>query len=325
MDLDALKADLEKDFLEIDSQDKLNSLKVKYLGKKGHISELSKNIKNLSKKDRPKFGKSIGELRKLCEEKISAAQEQIEANLINESLEKERIDITLPGSFKSQGKLHPLTVTTLKITDFFSAQGYLIEDGPEIESSYYNFDALNIPLDHPARDMHDTFYLDNGDLLRTHTSPVQIRAIEKRGAPLKIICPGKVYRSDADKTHTPMFHQIEGLVISENVNFGHLKNEIMTFIDFLFGPDTKVRFRPSYFPFTEPSAEVDIMDKKTKKWLEIMGCGLVHPNVINMAGLDANKFSGFAFGMGIERMAKLLYEIEDMRSLFTNDIKFLSQ
>ena len=325
MDLDALKADLKKDFSEISSQEELNILKVKYLGKKGHISELSKNIKNLSKKDRPEFGKAIGELRKLCEENIFTAQEKIEAISIKESLEKDQIDITLPGSFKSQGKLHPLTVTTLKITDFFSAQGYLIEDGPEIESDYYNFDALNIPLDHPARDMHDTFYLDNGDLLRTHTSPVQIRAIEKRGAPLKIICPGKVYRSDADKTHTPMFHQIEGLVISENVNFGHLKNEIMTFIDFLFGPDTKVRFRPSYFPFTEPSAEVDIMDKKTKKWLEIMGCGLVHPNVIDMAGLNSKQLSGFAFGMGIERMAKLLYELEDMRSLFTNDIKFLSQ
>ena len=325
MDLDALKADLKKDFSEISSQEELNILKVKYLGKKGHISELSKNIKNLSKKDRPEFGKAIGELRKLCEENIFTAQEKIEAISIKESLEKDQIDITLPGSFKSQGKLHPLTVTTLKITDFFSAQGYLIEDGPEIESDYYNFDALNIPLDHPARDMHDTFYLDNGDLLRTHTSPVQIRAIEKRGAPLKIICPGKVYRSDADKTHTPMFHQIEGLVISENVNFGHLKNEIMTFIDFLFGPETKVRFRPSYFPFTEPSAEVDIMDKKTKKWLEIMGCGLVHPNVIDMAGLDSKQLSGFAFGMGIERMAKLLYELEDMRSLFTNDIKFLSQ
>jgi len=325
MDLDALKADLKKDFSEISSQEELNILKVKYLGKKGHISELSKNIKNLSKKDRPEFGKAIGELRKLCEENIFTAQEKIEASSIKESLEKDQIDITLPGSFKSQGKLHPLTVTTLKITDFFSAQGYLIEDGPEIESDYYNFDALNIPLDHPARDMHDTFYLDNGDLLRTHTSPVQIRAIEKRGAPLKIICPGKVYRSDADKTHTPMFHQIEGLVISENVNFGHLKNEIMTFIDFLFGPETKVRFRPSYFPFTEPSAEVDIMDKKTKKWLEIMGCGLVHPNVIDMAGLNSKQLSGFAFGMGIERMAKLLYELEDMRSLFTNDIKFLSQ
>ena len=325
MDLDALKADLKKDFSEISSQEELNILKVKYLGKKGHISELSKNIKNLSKKDRPEFGKAIGELRKLCEENIFTAQEKIEAFSIKESLEKDQIDITLPGSFKSQGKLHPLTVTTLKITDFFSAQGYLIEDGPEIESDYYNFDALNIPLDHPARDMHDTFYLDNGDLLRTHTSPVQIRAIEKRGAPLKIICPGKVYRSDADKTHTPMFHQIEGLVISENVNFGHLKNEIMTFIDFLFGPETKVRFRPSYFPFTEPSAEVDIMDKKTKKWLEIMGCGLVHPNVIDMAGLNSKQLSGFAFGMGIERMAKLLYEIEDMRSLFTNDIKFLAQ
>ena len=325
MDLDALKADLKKDFSEISSQEELNILKVKYLGKKGHISELSKNIKNLSKKDRPEFGKAIGELRKLCEENIFTAQEKIEAFSIKESLEKDQIDITLPGSFKSQGKLHPLTVTTLKITDFFSAQGYLIEDGPEIESDYYNFDALNIPMDHPARDMHDTFYLDNGDLLRTHTSPVQIRAIEKRGAPLKIICPGKVYRSDADKTHTPMFHQIEGLVISENVNFGHLKNEIMTFIDFLFGPETKVRFRPSYFPFTEPSAEVDIMDKKTKKWLEIMGCGLVHPNVIDMAGLNSKQLSGFAFGMGIERMAKLLYELEDMRSLFTNDIKFLSQ
>ena len=325
MDLDALKADLKKDFSEISSQEELNILKVKYLGKKGHISELSKNIKNLSKKDRPEFGKAIGELRKLCEENIFTAQEKIEAISIKESLEKDQIDITLPGSFKSQGKLHPLTVTTLKITDFFSAQGYLIEDGPEIESDYYNFDALNIPLDHPARDMHDTFYLDNGDLLRTHTSPVQIRAIEKRGAPLKIICPGKVYRSDADKTHTPMFHQIEGLVISENVNFGHLKNEIMTFIDFLFGSETKVRFRPSYFPFTEPSAEVDIMDKKTKKWLEIMGCGLVHPNVIDMVGLNSKQFSGFAFGMGIERMAKLLYELEDMRSLFTNDIKFLSQ
>lgn len=325
MDLDALKADLKKDFSEISSQEELNILKVKYLGKKGHISELSKNIKNLSKKDRPEFGKAIGELRKLCEENIFTAQKKIEASSIKESLEKDQIDITLPGSFKSQGKLHPLTVTTLKITDFFSAQGYLIEDGPEIESDYYNFDALNIPLDHPARDMHDTFYLDNGDLLRTHTSPVQIRAIEKRGAPLKIICPGKVYRSDADKTHTPMFHQIEGLVISENVNFGHLKNEIMTFIDFLFGPETKVRFRPSYFPFTEPSAEVDIMDKKTKKWLEIMGCGLVHPNVIDMAGLNSKQLSGFAFGMGIERMAKLLYELEDMRSLFTNDIKFLSQ
>ena len=325
MDLDALKADLKKDFSEISSQEELNILKVKYLGKKGHISELSKNIKNLSKKDRPEFGKAIGELRKLCEENIFTAQEKIEAISIKESLEKDQIDITLPGSFKSQGKLHPLTVTTLKITDFFSAQGYLIEDGPEIESDYYNFDALNIPLDHPARDMHDTFYLDNGDLLRTHTSPVQIRAIEKRGAPLKIICPGKVYRSDADKTHTPMFHQIEGLVINENVNFGNLKNEIMNFIDFLFGPETKVRFRPSYFPFTEPSAEVDIMDKKTKKWLEIMGCGLVHPNVIDMAGLNSKQLSGFAFGMGIERMAKLLYELEDMRSLFTNDIKFLSQ
>jgi phenylalanyl-tRNA synthetase alpha chain len=199
----------------------------------------------------------------------------------------------------------------------------LIEDGPEIESDYYNFDALNIPADHPARDMHDTFYLENGSLLRTHTSPVQIRAIEKRGAPLKIICPGKVYRSDADKTHTPMFHQIEGLVISENVNFGHLKSEIMTFINFFFGAETKVRFRPSYFPFTEPSAEVDIMDKKG--WLEIMGCGMVHPKVLIEAGVDPKKYSGFAFGLGIERMAKLDYQMDDMRLLFENDLRLISQ
>jgi len=335
MDLDALKANLKKDFQEIVSQDELNQLKVKYLGKKGRITELSKNIKNLPSEERPIFGKKIGELRSLYEDLLNSVQEKIELQIINESLEKDRIDVTLPGSFKSQGKLHPLTITTKKITDFFSSKGYLIEDGPEIESDYYNFDALNIPKDHPARDMHDTFYLDNGNLLRTHTSPVQIRSIEKRGAPLKIICPGKVYRSDADKTHTPMFHQIEGLVIDENINFGHLKNEIMTFIDFFFGPDTKVRFRPSYFPFTEPSAEVDVSCTickgkgcnvcKYSGWLEIMGCGMVDPNVLENCNIDSTVYSGYAFGMGIERMAKLSYEIEDMRSLFSNDIKFLSQ
>ena len=325
MDLDALKKSLEQDFLTISSKEELTALKVKYLGKKGQITKLSKAIKELPSEERPAYGKAVGELRSLFEINFEKFQDNLEIKSIQNLLEKEKLDVSLPGSFQTQGKLHPLTNTTKRITDFFSAQGYLIEDGPEIESDYYNFDALNIPADHPARDMHDTFYLENGSLLRTHTSPVQIRSIEKRGAPLKIICPGKVYRSDADKTHTPMFHQIEGLVISENVNFGHLKSEIMTFINFFFGAETKVRFRPSYFPFTEPSAEVDIMDKSSRDWLEIMGCGLVHPNVIEMSGLDSKKFSGFAFGMGVERMAKLFYEIEDMRSLFSNDIKFLSQ
>ena len=325
MDLDALKKSLEQDFLTISSKEDLTALKVKYLGKKGQITKLSKAIKELPSEEKPAYGKSVGKLRNLFEINFKKFQDNLEIKSIQNLLEKEKLDVSLPGSFQTQGKLHPLTITTKRITDFFSAQGYLIEDGPEIESDYYNFDALNIPADHPARDMHDTFYLENGSLLRTHTSPVQIRSIEKRGAPLKIICPGKVYRSDADKTHTPMFHQIEGLVISENVNFGHLKNEIMTFINFFFGAETKVRFRPSYFPFTEPSAEVDIMDKSARDWLEIMGCGLVHPNVIEMSGLDSKKFSGFAFGMGVERMAKLFYEIEDMRSLFSNDIKFLSQ
>ena len=325
MDLDALKKSLEQDFLTISSKEELTALKVKYLGKKGQITNLSKAIKELPSKEKPAYGKAVGELRSLFEINFEKFQDNLEIKSIQNLLEKEKLDVSLPGSFQTQGKLHPLTNTTKRITDFFSAQGYLIEDGPEIESDYYNFDALNIPADHPARDMHDTFYLENGSLLRTHTSPVQIRSIEKRGAPLKIICPGKVYRSDADKTHTPMFHQIEGLVISENVNFGHLKSEIMTFINFFFGAETKVRFRPSYFPFTEPSAEVDIMDKSSRDWLEIMGCGLVHPNVIEMSGLDSKEFSGFAFGMGVERMAKLFYEIEDMRSLFSNDIKFLSQ
>ena len=325
MDLDALKKSLEQDFLTISSKEELTALKVKYLGKKGQITKLSKAIKELPSKEKPAYGKAVGKLRNLFEINFEKFQDNLEIKSIQNLLEKEKLDVSLPGSFQTQGKLHPLTITTKRITDFFSAQGYLIEDGPEIESDYYNFDALNIPADHPARDMHDTFYLENGSLLRTHTSPVQIRSIEKRGAPLKIICPGKVYRSDADKTHTPMFHQIEGLVISENVNFGHLKNEIMTFINFFFGAETKVRFRPSYFPFTEPSAEVDIMDKSARDWLEIMGCGLVHPNVIEMSGLDSKEFSGFAFGMGVERMAKLFYEIEDMRSLFSNDIKFLSQ
>ena len=322
MDLAKLKAGLKKDFISSSSSEDLQKLKVKYLGKKGKISNLSKQLGRLDLKERPKAGKKINELKILFEELNQSASQKIEKKELEMAISKEQIDVSLPVDSNHIGGLHPITRTIEKICSYFSAKGYLIEDGPEIESEYYNFDALNIPQDHPARDMHDTFYLDSGNLLRTHTSPVQIHAIEKHKAPLKILCPGKVYRSDSDPTHTPMFHQIEGLLIDENVNFGNLKKELIDFLNYFFEKSLQVRFRPSYFPFTEPSAEVDIMDQKG--WLEIMGCGMVHPNVLEMSGIDSKKYSGFAFGLGIERMAKLDFSILDMRVLFENDLKEIS-
>ena len=322
MDLAKLKAGLKKDFISSSSSEDLQKLKVKYLGKKGKISNLSKQLGKLDTKERPKAGKKINELKILFEELNQSASQKIEKKELETAISKEQIDVSLPVDSNHIGGLHPITRTIEKICSYFSAKGYLIEDGPEIESEYYNFDALNIPQDHPARDMHDTFYLDSGKLLRTHTSPVQIHAIEKHKAPLKILCPGKVYRSDSDPTHTPMFHQIEGLLIDENVNFGNLKKELIDFLNYFFEKNLQVRFRPSYFPFTEPSAEVDIMDQKG--WLEIMGCGMVHPNVLEMSGIDSKKYSGFAFGLGIERMAKLDFSIHDMRVLFENDLKAIS-
>ncbi len=323
MDLAKLKAGLKKDFISSSSSEDLQKLKVKYLGKKGKISNLSKQLGRLDIKERPKVGKKINELKILFEELNQSASQKIEKKELEMAISKEQIDVSLPVDSNHIGGLHPITRTIEKICSYFSAKGYLIEDGPEIESEYYNFDALNIPQDHPARDMHDTFYLDSGKLLRTHTSPVQIHAIEKHKAPLKILCPGKVYRSDSDPTHTPMFHQIEGLLIDENVNFGNLKKELIDFLNYFFEKNLQVRFRPSYFPFTEPSAEVDIMDQKG--WLEIMGCGMVHPNVLEMSGIDSKKYSGFAFGLGIERMAKLDFSIHDMRVLFENDLKAISR
>ena len=323
MDLQQLKKQLSKDLKKASNSKDLQDLKIKYLGKKGKISLLSKDLRKLSQSERPKAGKAINFLRVFFEEQIQVLTKRIEEQEINAILDKETIDISLPVDSEKLGNLHPITKTIDKICQYFLSRGYSIEDGPEIESEYYNFDALNIPEDHPARDMHDTFYIDAEMLLRTHTSPVQIRSILKSKAPLKIICPGKVYRSDADQTHTPMFHQIEGLLIDEKVNFGNLKQELTDFLNYFFGKKLKVRFRPSYFPFTEPSAEVDIMDKKG--WLEIMGCGMVHPNVLIEAGVDPKKYSGFAFGLGIERMTKLDYQMDDMRLLFENDLRLISQ
>ena len=323
MDLPQLKKQLSKDLKKASNSKDLQDLKIKYLGKKGKISLLSKGLGKLSQSERPKAGKAINLLRLFFEEQSQILAKEIEQREINAILEKESIDIFLPVESENLGNLHPITKTIDKICQYFLSRGYSIEDGPEIESEYFNFDALNIPKDHPARDMHDTFYVGAETLLRTHTSPVQIRSILKSKAPLKIICPGKVYRSDADQTHTPMFHQIEGLLIDEKVNFGNLKHELTDFLNYFFGKKLKVRFRPSYFPFTEPSAEVDIMDKKG--WLEIMGCGMVHPNVLIEAGVDPIKYSGFAFGLGIERMAKLDYQMDDMRLLFENDLRLISQ
>jgi len=323
MDLPQLKKQLSKDLNKASNSKDLQDLKIKYLGKKGKISLLSKDLGKLSQSERPKVGKAINLLRVFFEEQSKALSKEIEQQEINAILEKESIDISLPVESGNLGNLHPITKTIDKICQYFLSRGYSIEDGPEIESEYFNFDALNIPKDHPARDMHDTFYIGAETLLRTHTSPVQIRSILKSKAPLKIICPGKVYRSDADQTHTPMFHQIEGLLIDEKVNFGNLKQELTDFLNYFFGKKLKVRFRPSYFPFTEPSAEVDIMDKKG--WLEIMGCGMVHPNVLIEAGVDPKKYSGFAFGLGIERMTKLDYQMDDMRLLFENDLRLISQ
>ena len=323
MDLPQLKKQLSKDLKKASNSKDLQDLKIKYLGKKGKISLLSKGLGKLSQSERPKAGKEINLLRVFFEEQSQILTKEIEQQEINAILEKESIDISLPVESENLGNLHPITKTIDKICQYFLSRGYSIEDGPEIESEYFNFDALNIPKDHPARDMHDTFYVGAETLLRTHTSPVQIRSILKSKAPLKIICPGKVYRSDADQTHTPMFHQIEGLLIDEKVNFGNLKQELTDFLNYFFGKKLKVRFRPSYFPFTEPSAEVDIMDKKG--WLEIMGCGMVHPNVLIEADVDPKKYSGFAFGLGIERMAKLDYQMDDMRLLFENDLRLISQ
>ena len=322
MDLAQEKKTYLNKFKEADSQDSLNSLKIEYLGKKGVLSSLMSQLSNASAERKPKLGKSINEFKSLIEESISSSLEKIEQSALDEQLSKEAIDVTLP--LKSDiGSYHPVTLIAQEISNYFKNKGYVLREGPEIESEYFNFSALNIPENHPARDMHDTFYFEDGNLLRTHTSPVQIRSMELESPPLKILCPGKVFRCDSDQTHTPMFHQVEGLVVDKDINFAHLKNEILEFVESFFKDNPKVRFRPSYFPFTEPSVEVDIQGENG--WLEIMGCGMVHPNVLKNVGLNPQVYSGFAFGMGIERMTMLRYQISDIRMLFENDLTFITK
>ena len=293
------------------------------LGKNGEINLLLKSLGKLPQEKRKNSGKALNELKSSLEAIFQSRRNHLKEKIFSEELKRDSLDVTLPGRTRESGTLHPVTSTIIEISNFFVSMGFDIRSGPEAESEYYNFEALNIPEDHPAKDMHDTFYLDNGLLLRTHTSPVQIRTMEKQGPPIRIICPGRVYRKDSDSTHTPMFHQIEGLVLEENASFAVLKGMLKDFINNFFGNETELRFRPSYFPFTEPSAEVDI--KWKKGWLEILGCGMVHPNVLEMSGINSKKYSGFAFGLGPERMAMLKYNIPDLRSFFENDLRFLKQ
>jgi phenylalanyl-tRNA synthetase alpha chain len=313
----------------------LEELRVGYLGKKGSMTELLKSLGQLPAEQRPAAGAEINRVKELLQVEIGARRQVLEEAAMAAKLAGETIDITLPGRGQQLGGLHPVTQTIQRISAFFENIGFETVEGPEIETDYYNFEALNIPAHHPARAMHDTFYVSDTQVLRTHTSPVQVRVMENREPPLKIICPGRVYRCDSDLTHTPMFHQVEGLLISESSSFAELKGIIQEFLQVFFERDSKVRFRPSYFPFTEPSAEVDIQCVmcggsgcrvcKQTGWLEVMGCGMVHPKVFEHAQIDTERFTGFAFGMGVERLAMLRYGVNDLRLFFENDLRFLGQ
>ncbi|MDG0970481.1 MAG: phenylalanine--tRNA ligase subunit alpha [Porticoccaceae bacterium] len=313
----------------------LDDLRVEYLGKKGKLTGLLKGLGRLSAEDRPTAGAEINKVKQIVQGLINARKTQFEDIAMDAKLVGETIDVTLPGRGQSVGGLHPVTRTMERIEDFFTKIGYEVQLGPEIEDDYHNFEALNIPSHHPARAMHDTFYIDPNTVLRTHTSPVQVRTMETQAPPIRIICPGRVYRCDSDLTHTPMFHQVEGLVVDKDISFADLKGVIDQFLKAFFEADLAVRFRPSYFPFTEPSAEVDIQCTNCggngcrvcshTGWLEVMGCGMVHPNVLQHCEVDSETFTGFAFGMGVERLAMLRYGVNDLRLFFENDLRFLKQ
>jgi len=334
--LDELKAEATAAIESAIDSAALEKLRVEWLGKKGRVTDLLKSLGQLDAAERPKVGAEINAVKQLLNEQISERKEALQQAAIASQLAAEALDVTLPGRREDLGALHPITRTIERMAGYFAALGFEVVEGPEIEDDYHNFEALNIPAHHPARAMHDTFYIDDTHVLRTHTSGVQVRTMETREPPLRVICPGRVYRCDSDLTHSPMFHQVEGLLIDENVSFGQLKGIIQDFLHAFFEQDTlAVRFRPSYFPFTEPSAEVDIQCVKCAGegcricsgtgWLEVMGCGMVHPRVLEMSGVDTERFQGFAFGMGVERLAMLRYGIGDLRLNFENDLRFLAQ
>jgi len=336
-----MKATLEKikaeALLALDNDDcNIEEIRIKYLGKKGELTSVLRMMGKLSAEERPVVGQMANEVRAVIEEKIAALVELQNKKKLEEALIKETLDVTVPGKKRQTGKLHPLTKVQREMEDIFIGMGFSIAEGPEVEYDYYNFQALNIPENHPARDTQDTFYITNNILLRSQTSPVQARVMEKQQPPIRIISPGRVYRSDeVDGSHSPLFHQLEGLVVDKNITMGDLRGMLETFAKTMFGGNTKVRFRPHHFPFTEPSAEVDVSCFvcggkgcrlcKGEGWIEILGAGMVHPNVLRNCGIDPEIYSGFAFGMGIERIVMCKYGIDDMRLLYENNVRFLEQ
>lgn len=336
---DRLRKILEEAMQQIESSeqlDKLNEIRVSFLGKKGELTSILKSMKDVAPEERPKVGQLVNEARTQIEEKLEAKKAAFEKELREEKMRSETIDVTLPGKMLPQGHRHPNTITLEEVEDIFIGMGYEVVEGPEIEYDYYNFEALNIPDNHPAKDEQDTFYITKDILLRTQTSSVQVHEMEKGKLPIRMIAPGRVFRSDeVDATHSPTFHQIEGLVIDKNITFADLKGTLQEFAKRLFGEETKVKFRPHHFQFTEPSAEMDVTCFKCKGkgcrfckgsgWVEILGCGMVHPHVLEMSGIDPEEYTGFAFGIGLERIALFKYEIDDMRLLYENDTRFLKQ
>ncbi len=334
--LENIKQEALKQIEASDALEKLNDIKVAYLGKKGELTSVLKSMKDVAPEDRPKVGQMVNDARAVIEGKLEAAMSALQKKAREEQLKKEVIDVTLPGKRNKVGHTHPNTIALEEVERIFVGMGYEVIEGPEIEYDSYNFEKLNIPKNHPARDEQDTFYISDNIVLRSQTSPVQVRTMEKGKLPIRMLAPGRVFRSDeVDATHSPSFHQIEGLVIDKNITFADLKGTLAEFARELFGEETKVKFRPHHFPFTEPSAEMDVTCFKCGRkvcrfckgsgWIEILGCGMVHPNVLTMSGIDPNEYSGFAFGVGLERIALLKYEIDDMRLLYENDIRFLKQ
>ena len=329
---------LDRALSEISNSNDLRSLdevRVSFLGKKGELTTLLKSLGQMDPTERPKAGEAINQAKSAIQDAIDHRKASLANSQLEEELASGSVDITLPGRRSFLGGLHPVTQVLNRIEELFIGSGYEVVTGPEVEDEYHNFEALNIPEHHPARAMHDTFYFGDGGLLRTHTSPSQVRTMEKQNPPIRVICPGRVYRRDSDLTHSPMFHQVEGLVVDEGISFADLKGTLTEFLVKFFDKELAVRFRPSYFPFTEPSAEVDVQCVNchgkgcrvcsNTGWLEVLGSGMVHPNVLNMSGIDTEKYSGFAFGFGADRLAMLLYEVNDLRLFFESDLRFLRQ
>lgn len=334
--LQKIKSEVENLLNTAETTDVLENIRVSYLGKKGALTGILRQMGGLSAEERPVVGQLANEIRQTLEQEIAERKAQLEQKLLAKKLESETIDVTMPGTRRTLGRAHPLTIVLDELKDIFIGMGFEIAEGPEVELDYYNFEALNLPPDHPARDTQDTFYISDKVLLRTQTSPVQIRVMEKQKPPIRIIAPGTVYRSDAvDATHSPLFHQIEGLVVDKGITMSDLKGTLAVFAKRLYGEDAVVRFRPHHFPFTEPSAEMDIMCFnchgegcrlcKGEGWIEILGAGMVHPKVLRGVGIDPDEYSGFAFGIGLERIVMRRYNIDDLRLFYENDVRFLNQ